>query len=427
MILVYRILTNLIYPFLLILIYFRKILKKEDTIRYKEKILTSHFNVKRKIKSKLILFHAASIGEFKSIIPIIEVLKKKNNNLEILITTVTLSSSNIASGELKKFSNVYHRFMPLDVDFLVNNFLNLWSPSAIFLVDSEIWPNLICKANKNKIPLALINARITTKTFNRWMIFPNLAKKIFNCFNLCLTSNLETKDYLEKLNVKNAYFNGNIKLINHLSKKNIENPNDKVLSKKRFWFAASTHKDEDVFCLKTHLELKKKYKDIITIIAPRHIVRIPNIKSLCETYNLNVQILNKNDLISEDKEIILINSFGLLNNFFKFAKSVFIGKSNVKKLRFVGGQNPIDAAKLGCKIYHGPYVYNFKEIYEILEKNNISKKIMNYEELSNNLIKDLETTHKEDNQIKNVIDSLGQKTLIDTMKNIDNFLNNEIK
>lgn len=427
MILVYRILTNLIYPFLLILIYFRKILKKEDTIRYKEKILTSHFNVKRKIKSKLILFHAASIGEFKSIIPIIEVLKKKNNNLEILITTVTLSSSNIASGELKKFSNVYHRFMPLDVDFLVNNFLNLWSPSAIFLVDSEIWPNLICKANKNKIPLALINARITTKTFNRWMIFPNLAKKIFNCFNLCLTSNLETKDYLEKLNVKNAYFNGNIKLINHLSKKNIENPNDKVLSKKRFWFAASTHKDEDVFCLKTHLELKKKYKDIITIIAPRHIVRIPNIKSLCETYNLNVQILNKNDLISEDKEIILINSFGLLNNFFKFAKSVFIGKSNVKKLRFVGGQNPIDAAKLGCKIYHGPYVYNFKEIYEILEKNNISKKIMNYEELSNNLIKDLETTHKEDNQIKNVIDSLGQKTLIDTMRNIDNFLNNEIK
>ena len=427
MILIYRILTNLVYPFLLILIYFRKILKKEDTIRYKEKILTSHFNVKRKIKSKLILFHAASIGEFKSIIPIIEVLKKKNNNLEILITTVTLSSSNIASGELKKFSNVYHRFMPLDVDFLVNNFLNLWNPSAIFLVDSEIWPNLICKANKNKIPLALINARITTKTFNRWMIFPNLAKKIFNCFNLCLTSNLETKDYLEKLNVKNTYFNGNIKLINHISKKNIENPNDKVLSKKRFWFAASTHKDEDVFCLKTHLELKKKYKDIITIIAPRHIVRIPNIKLLCETYNLNVQILNKNDLISEDKEIILINSFGLLNNFFKFAKSVFIGKSNVKKLRFVGGQNPIDAAKLGCKIYHGPYVYNFKEIYEILEKNNISKKIMNYEELSNNLIKDLETTHKEDNQIKNLIDSLGQKTLIDTMRNIDNFLNNEIK
>ena len=144
--------------------------------------------------------------------------------------------------------------------------------------------------------------------------------------------------------------------------------------------------------------LKERYKDIITVIAPRHIKRVKNIKTICESLNLNVQVLNKEDVISNNKEIIIINSFGVLQDYFKYAKSVFIGKSTIKKLENVGGQNPIEAAKLGCKIYHGPYVYNFKEIYEILEKNNISKKIENYTELSNYLIKDLINPEKEENK-----------------------------
>jgi 3-deoxy-D-manno-octulosonic-acid transferase len=427
MILTYRILTNLIYPLLIIFIFFRKIFKKEDSVRYKEKILISHFNIDRKKNSKLIWFHAASIGELKSIIPIIEELNTNGNNLEFLITTVTLSSSNLANVELKKFNNTHHRFLPLDVDFLINKFLLLWKPSAIFLVDSEIWPNLIIRANKNKIPIAIINARITSKTFKRWMIFPKTAQEIFGLFNLCLTSNSETKDYLQKLNAKNIYFNGNIKLINKVNIDDIENLNEEILLNNRFWFAASTHLGEELFCLQTHLELKKKYKDIITIIAPRHIERSQNIKKLCKDYNLNVQILNKNEVILQNKEVIIINSFGVLQNYFKYAKSVFIGKSTLKKLENVGGQNPIDAAKLGCKVYHGPYVYNFKEIYKILEKNNISKEIKTFTELSNNLVKDLQNFRKENYQISVLINNLGQKTLADTMKKINNFLFNEIK
>ena len=166
---------------------------------------------------------------------------------------------------------------------------------------------------------------------------------------------------------------------------------------------------------------------MITIIAPRHIDRVRKIKSLCDSYNLNAQIVNKNELIQENKEIIIINSFGILNEYFKYAKSVFIGKSILKELSNVGGQNPIDAAKLGCKIYHGPYVYNFKEIYESLVKNKISKKIIDHKELADNLIEDLNTPKKEEDKISNLINSLGKKTLTDTMHNIDNFLINEIK
>ena len=177
MILIYRGLTNLFYPILIILIFYRKIFNKEHKTRYKEKIFPSHFNIIRKKNTRLIWFHAASIGEFQSILPIIKELKK-NKNLEFLITTVTLSSSNLAEKEIRKFDNIHHRFFPLDVDFLISKFLLLWEPNAIFLVDSEIWPNLIFKAKEKKIPLALINARITSKTFKRWMRFPATAKKI---------------------------------------------------------------------------------------------------------------------------------------------------------------------------------------------------------------------------------------------------------
>jgi 3-deoxy-D-manno-octulosonic-acid transferase len=426
MILIYRGLTNLFYPILIILIFYRKIFNKEHKTRYKEKIFPSHFNIIRKKNTRLIWFHAASIGEFQSILPIIKELKK-NKNLEFLITTVTLSSSNLAEKEIRKFDNIHHRFFPLDVDFLISKFLLLWEPNAIFLVDSEIWPNLIFKAKEKKIPLALINARITSKTFKRWMRFPATAKKIFNLFDLCLASNLETKNYLIELNGKNIFFHGNIKLTNEVIKENIKNINEKILLKNRFWFAASTHKGEDIFCLKTHKNLKEKFKDIITIIAPRHIDRVKDIKSLCIAFNLKVQILDKDEIISDGKEVIIINSFGVLQNYFKFAKSVFMGKSAIRRLKNEGGQNPIDAAKLGCKIYHGPYIYNFEEIYKILEKLNISKKVENYTELSNHLIQDLESFHKIDNKILNSINSLGQKTLTDTMKDINNFLFNEVK
>jgi len=257
MILIYRTLTNFLYPFLIVLILFRKLINKEDKNRYKEKIFPNCFDVKKRQNKKLIWFHAASIGEFKSILPIIKELNQNNSRFEFLITTVTLSSSNLAKEELKKIYNAYHRFFPLDVNFLIKKFLYLWKPYAIFLVDSEIWPNLISNSKELKIPLAIINARITKKTFIRWMCLEFMAKNIFKSFDVCLTSNLETKKYLEKLNAKNIFYTGNIKLIGNIDKKVIHNPNKEILEKNRFWFAASTHKGEEEFCLKTHLILKE--------------------------------------------------------------------------------------------------------------------------------------------------------------------------
>ena len=348
--LLYRTIAFIIYPLLIILIFFRKIFNKEDKDRYKEKIFSSSFRVKRTNGLKLVLFHAASIGEFKSIIPIIKELEKKNENLEFLVTTQTTSSANLANIELKRFKKATHRYLPLDVNFLMKKFLSHWKPDAIFLVDSEIWPNLIFLANRRGIPLGIINARITRKTYDRWKLFPKMARSIFGLFDLCIVSNTETKKYLENFNAKNVFYFGNLKFCENLEKTQFFNKNSKFLESNKFWLAASTHEGEDDFCLNTHIELRKKIKNVKTIIVPRHISRVKRIKKMGENLNLACQILNPDGEILDNKEIVIINSFGKLQSFYKYSKSVFIGKSIIKKFEDVGGQNPIEAAKLGCKI-----------------------------------------------------------------------------
>ncbi len=427
MILIYKFLSNIFYPFFVIFTFFRKIKKKEDPLRYKEKIFTSSFKVNRKTNSKLIWFHAASVGEMNSIIPIIEELKKNNNNFEFLITTVTLSSGNLFKSKFQDYNNIHHRYFPFDVNFLIKNFIDLWKPNIVFFVDSEIWPNLIINLHKKGVPLSIINARITKKTFERWFFFRGTAKIIFSKFKLFLSSNKETMNYLNELGANNIIYNGNIKLFSAINIKNISNLNKETLLKNKFWLSASTHNGEEDFCLQTHLLLKKEFNKIITFIAPRHISRSEKIKKLCESFKLNSQILNKNDLIKDESEIIIINSFGVLNEFYKYAVSVFIGKSTLKILKNVGGQNPIDAAKLGCRIYHGPYIYNFSEIYEILNNFKISKQVSSPEELFNFLKQDLVKSKKIDTEINSPINNLSNEIFRITMSNINKFIINEIK
>ena len=421
--LLYRTIAFIIYPLLIILIFFRKIFNKEDKDRYKEKIFSSSFRVKRTNGLKLVLFHAASIGEFKSIIPIIKELEKKNENLEFLVTTQTTSSANLANIELKRFKKATHRYLPLDVNFLMKKFLSYWKPDAIFLVDSEIWPNLIFLANRRGIPLGIINARITRKTYDRWKLFPKMARSIFGLFDLCIVSNTETKKYLENFNAKNVFYFGNLKFCENLEKTQFFNKNSKFLESNKFWLAASTHEGEDDFCLNTHIELRKKIKNVKTIIVPRHISRVKRIKKMGENLNLTCQILNPDEEMLDNKEIIIINSFGKLQSFYKYSKSVFIGKSIIKKFEDVGGQNPIEAAKLGCKIYHGPYVYNFKDVYLILAQKNVSKQVNNYRELVENLIFDLNNSKENNLEFISLTNQLEQKILNDSMEKINFFIN----
>ena len=413
------------YPLIILITFFRIFLKKEDSKRYKEKIFSSHFKVKRDHNRKLIWFHAASIGEFKSILPIIEKLNSSVEGNDFLITTSTLSSSKIATKELKKYKNVYHRFFPFDVSFLINNFLQSWCPNFIFLVDSEIWPNLILKAKELKIPISIINARITEKSYKKWIRFPKSAREIFNSFELCFAASQDAKFRLEKLGVKKIQYYGNIKFFNEIEINNVKNLNKEILKQRPFWFAASTHPGEEEMCLRAHTLLKKKFKNILTIIAPRHIQRSKKIEEMSNNLNLNTQILNDQDMILDKKEVIILNSFGVMQNYFKYAKSVFVGKSTLKKLENVGGQNPLEAAKLNCKIYHGSFVNNFREIYSILDDLGISQIINDYNDLAKNLINDLNSSNEKEIKNSKILDDLGYKIFTNTIRDMHNLITNE--
>ena len=422
MIYIYRLITNLLYPFFIILIYLRKLFNKEDHNRYKEKIFTSEFLPDRDKKKQLIWFHAASIGEVQSIFPLIKKLNNEKKNLEFLITTVTLSSGNIVKKKYVDYKNIKHRYFPLDVNFLVKSFLNKWKPNLVIFIDSEIWPNLIFEIKKRKIPIALINGRITKRTFDKWMLVSKFAKQIFNSFDLCLASSKESETNLKTLSVKNLKYIGNIKFSGEIEKKDLVDKNLEILKNKTFWCAASTHKGEENICLKTHINLKKTYNDLVTIIVPRHIKRCIEISDLCKKYNLSSQILNDKELIKNEREIIIINSFGALSKFYNYSKSVFIGKSMIKKLEKVSGQNPIEAAKLRCKIYHGPYVYNFKEIYDLLKSYEISEEVNDEKELYEKLNRDLKKSEYDEDKTANNIKNMGQEILDGTTKEINKFL-----
>ena len=417
MLTIYRLFTNFLYPFFVILILLRKFFNKEDPKRLKEKILTSKIKSFKKNR-KLLWFHVASIGELQSVIPLIERINSKNK-INILLTTVTLTSANLAKKKFKDFDNISHRYFPLDVNFLIKNFLDIWKPDLISFVDSEVWPNFLFEIKKRKIPIILLNARITRKTFLRWNLIPQTAKKIFNIFDVCIVSNKETVSYLRELNAKKIKYIGNLKLSMNQKLKKL---NSKKKFKRKMWCALSIHKEEDFLCIKTHSILRKKDNKIKTIIIPRHIDRTRKIGLLCEKEKFKYQIITNNENIKNENEIIIINSYGKVSKFLKLCDSVFIGKSLIKRLENVGGQNPIEAAKLGCKIYHGPYVYNFKDIYKLLLKLKIAEKVNNEYELAKKLISDLESSKTIGKKKLRKLDELGKFILVKTYDEFKNIL-----
>ena len=423
MLLIYRSILNVLFPFIILIIYIRTYFNKEDKVRFKEKIFSTSFNIKRNYKKKLIWFHAASIGEINSIIPLIKKLNEKKN-YEFLITTVTLSSSKLIKKLINK-ENIMHRFFPIDKPNLIHNFLKHWCPNLIVFVDSEIWPNFLLEIKKREIPLVLLNGRITKKTFSKWKLISTFASRIFQTFKLCLTSNNESKKYLEDFKAQNVKYLGNLKLASEKRKTNLNELNKKILTGSKFWCAVSTHKTEETFCLKAHLIIKKNHNKIITIIIPRHIDRVKSVKLECDKLNLKSQILNEGEIIDEKNEIIIINSYGVISDYLSICKSVFIGKSIIKKLESVGGQNPIEAAKFGCRIYHGPFVYNFNELYALLNRYNISEKINDEFELSNKLNRDLSEINTINNLTIEKINKLGNEILINTYNEIEEIIKNE--
>ena len=413
MLFVYRILINIIFFLSPIIIIYRILNKKESLKRFKEKFC--FFSTLKK-KGNLVWFHGASVGELQSIVPILEKLEKNKNINQILVTSNTLSSSRVI--EKYKFKKLTHQFFPIDTNFLSQKFLNYWKPSVAFFIDSEIWPNMIFNLKKKNVPIILLNGRITKRTFKNWSILSDFASEIFQKFNLCLSSSEESKKYLKKLGSKKVKMIGNLKYSQSENEKiSMDSSLKNFINIKRTWCASSTHETEEVFCGIVHNKLKKKYKNLLTIIIPRHIERVKNIEESLKKLNLKIHLHEPKKKIKKDTDIYIVNTYGKTKSFYNNCKNIFLGGSIIDH----GGQNPLEATRFGCNILHGPNINNFKEIYEFLKMNKISTVVRSQKQMKIAIDK-LFNKKANTNTLKKKFNSIGQKILYKTYKEISFFL-----
>tara|TARA_B100001057_G_scaffold209764_1_gene210457 strand:- start:1954 stop:3207 length:1254 start_codon:yes stop_codon:yes gene_type:complete len=416
MLLFYRIIINLLIILSPIIILIRLIKRKESFTRFKEKFV---FSSRVKIKGKLIWFHGASVGELQSIIPLLEKLEKKKNIKQILVTSNTLSSSKIM--ESIKSKKIIHQFFPVDTNFFSQKFLDYWKPSLALFVDSEIWPNMAINLHRKKISFGLLNARISKKTFKKWKMLPGFSKKIFSKFSLCLSSNYESKIYLKRLGAKNVKLLGNLKFSQSENEKlKFDHKLKKFMKTKKVWCASSTHKSEEKFCALVHKEVKKKYNNLLTIIIPRHIERVEKIENELKNLNLKIHLHEPKTKIKKDTDIYIVNSYGQTKSFYNNCKNIFLGGSIIEH----GGQNPLEATRYGCNIFHGPNTFNFKEIYDFLKKKKISKKVRNKKDIVILLNKNFSESSNR-NKIQKKLKLIGKKILNKTYNEINFLIKNE--
>jgi 3-deoxy-D-manno-octulosonic-acid transferase len=406
----YYLITTVFYYLLYPYLYFRILKKKECPLRYKEKLGIS---LKTRNNGYLIWFHCSSIGELKSIFPIIDHYLKRN---QILVTTSTLGSNEVFQKKYYNTNNIIHQYAPIDSPQIIKKFFKKWKPNIIFFTESEIWPNQIFYAKNNNIPIILLNARISNKSFIKWKLIKNTMNKILNCFDLILCQSNESADYLNYFGKNNIKMLGNLKFV---VSGDFENKEENLNLQKRLVFIAlSTHPTEEEVCIKIHSSLKSQHPNLLTIIIPRHINRIPEIQKIIINNKLNFLIAESLDNFKNNTDILIINSYGNTKKILKSSKYVFIGGSLVDH----GGQNPIEVAYNNSLIFHGPHVHNFTEIYNFLNKENIAFKINSEAELINQLKEKI--NDYQNKNIKEKIIRMGEEILSSTIKELDQYIVN---
>ena len=354
-----------------------------------------------------------------SIIPLIKKLETENKIKTILITTSTLSSSRIIKNY--KFKKTIHQFFPIDFFYFSSKFLKYWKPTLAVFIDSEIWPSMYKELEKKSIPLLLMNARITHKSFRRWKLFNQFTGNIFESIKIAFPSNSDTNKYLKKLNVKKIKNIGNLKFSEISNKKNIKLPSSflKSIKKRLILCASSTHPSEEKIIANIHSQLKKNINNLLTIIIPRHIQRIRKINEEIKSLGLRTIIRSTNEKIKKETDIYLVDTYGETKKFFNISKVAFIGGSIVNH----GGQNPLEPARFNLNIIHGPNIDNFKDIYRLFDKKKTAFKINNISELKKISFKLLKGKKRKKINLSDMGNSILKKSEEEILK----IFKNEIK
>ncbi len=384
MYLLYRTVTQLIAPFVPLVLKRRVASGKEDTARLQERLGAASLT---RPPGKLVWIHAASVGEANSVLLLVEGLIKSYPALHILMTTVTVTSARLMSARLP--DRAFHQFAPVDMPDAVCRFLAHWRPDIALFVDSELWPNMIMEAKKHGTLMGIINARMSENSFGSWQLARPLIRGMLSGFKICFAQSREDGRRLMELGIPAVTGIGNLKY--DAPKLSYGEAELMVLQAavagRTVWVAASTHPGEDTIIADVHKALKSEGNSLVTIIVPRHAVRGDEIAHGLR--HLSVAQRSKGESIMPETDIYVADTMGELGLFYSLAQIVFIGGTLVPH----GGQNPLEAARFGCAIITAEHVQNFRDIISAMVSDEAIMQVTGREGLADalrQLIQDVE-------------------------------------
>lgn len=354
---IYPRICTVLGPVLRVLLLLRVVMGKENRHRLMERRGIPSLP---RAEGKLIWLHAASVGEALTAITLIAALRDKlGDDAHFLLTTGTLTSAELAGRRMDLRDQ--HQFIPLDHPKWIARFLDHWRPDAAFWMESELWPNMMAALRARNIPAALVNARLSLRSFERWSGTPDWAAEILSTFHVHVAQSEEDEDRLRKLGARTPVTSGNLKYASL--------PLPFVETKYQAWknaiathptlLYASTHEGEEDMALSIHQELAQDHPGLLTLIIPRHPNRGDKIWNSVKSTGLAALRLSiRPDKVPDaDTEIVLADTMGDLGLFYRLVPFAFIGNSLVKTPG--GGHNPFEALQCGCIPICGPYMDNF--------------------------------------------------------------------
>lgn len=357
---IYRGLTDLGGPAIRLLVARRRAAGKEDAARQRER-----FGVPSRPRpaGRLIWCHAASVGEALSVLTLVRHLLARYADVSILVTTGTVTSASLMAQRLP--DRAFHQYVPIDRMPWVRRFLDHWRPDLVLWTESEIWPNLLSEVRRRGTPAALVNARMSSRSYRNWLRFPGFVGPLLDTFGLCLAQTETEAERLRRLGARDVRCLGNMKYsADPLPDGGTRTaPLHAALAGRPAWLLASSHPGEEAIAAEVHRRLAAGVPGLLTVIAPRHPDRGADIAAELIRRGLAVARRASGDVPVAGDQIYLADTMGELGMLYRLVPVVCIGGSLVP----FGGHNPIEPAQLGCALVYGPHMSNFAEITAELE------------------------------------------------------------
>lgn len=371
----YRALTRLIEPAAPLVLGARERRGREDHARRPERLGIA--SVPRP-EGNLVWIHAASVGEFNAVLPLAEALRRERGDLRFLFTSGTVTSAGLAAQRLSPGD--IHQYVPLDSPRFVRRFLDHWRPDAAVLTESEIWPNLVLETSRRSIPMALVNARMSDRSYARWLKLKSLGTPLFSAFDIVLAQNDKLAERFKEIGARRAIGVGNIKIDSPPP------PRDdarlaqlrQALAGRPVLVAASTHDGEERVIAAAHRLLARTRANLCTVIAPRHPERGTEIAEQLKSAGFRIAQRSMGTLPGEGTEIYIADTIGELGTIYALSPVAFVGGSLTNR----GGQNPIEAVRCGAAVLTGPHWHNFRDAYDTLIEHGGAFAVRSAEELA---------------------------------------------